>query len=126
MAASAQAGLLGDIGRAVDGSGGNIRQAALERLQREAAYQVLRSVLSNSGCKGADEYVNAIRALVENHDRGAATAAFFAGLDCDGSGQAHNVLKTLYTAAIAVRLTNSHVADEIVSFVEYVNSRYDF
>ena len=126
MVTSAQAGLLGDIGRAIDGSGGNIGQAALQRLQREAAYQVLRGILRDNDCKGADDYVNCIKALVEYHDRGAATAAFYSGLERDGSDQARTILKVLYTAAVTVRLTNSDVADEVVSFVDYVNARYNF
>ncbi|HTW91855.1 MAG TPA: hypothetical protein VMH22_09115 [bacterium] len=126
MAASAQAGLLGDLGQVIDGSGGNIGQATLHRLQREAAYQVLRGILRGNGCRGADDYVSCIRALVENHDRGAATAAFLAGLERDGSDQARNILKVLYVAAVTIRLTNSEVADEVVSFVEYVNAREDF
>ena len=126
MVTSAQAGLLGNIGRAIDGSGGSIGQAALERLQREAAYRVLRGILRDNDCKGADDYVNCIKALVENHDRGAATAAFYAGLERDGSDQARNILKVFYTAAITLRLTNSEVSNEVVSFIDYVNARYNF
>jgi hypothetical protein len=126
IATSAYAGLLGDLGQIVGGSGGNIGQAALARVQREAAYQVLRGILRDNNCKGADDYVNCVKALVEYHDRGAAYAAFLSGLDADGSDQARNILKILYGAAITIRLTNSEVADEVVSFVEYVNARYNF
>ena len=126
MMTTAQAGLLGDIGRVIDGSGGNISQVALERLQREAAYRILRGILRDNGCKGADDYVNCVKALVEYHDRGAATAAFCAGLDRDGSDEARNILKVLYAAAVTVRITNANVGDEIISFVEYTNARYDF
>jgi hypothetical protein len=126
VAGSVQAGLLGDLGRLVGGSGEDIGKAALERLQREAGYKVLRSILWNAGYNGADDYANAVKALVEYHDWGAATAAFFAGLDTDGSEEARNVLRTMYAAAVTVRLTNASVANEVVTFVEYINARYSF
>ncbi len=126
VATPAQAGLLGDIGKIVGGSGADIGQRALERAQREVAYQVFRTVLRDNGCRGADDYANAVRLIVESQDWGGATAAFYTGLDKDGTEGAREVLKVLYAAAITVRLTDEHVADEIVSFINYINRRYDF
>jgi len=121
-----QAGLLGELGKIVGGGTGSIAKVALERAQREVAYQVLRSFLQEKGCRGADDYVNAIRALVDRDDWGEAAAAFYTGLDKDGTEGAREVLKVLYAAAIVVRLTDEHVANEIVSLINYVNRRYNF
>ncbi len=123
---TANAGLLGDLGDLLSGSPEKLTQKALERVQREAAYKVLESGLYNAGVNGARHFVDAIRALVEDENWGKATAAFYAGLDKSGSEEARDVLKTIYTIALTVRLTNKHVSNELIGLIEYVNLNYHF
>jgi hypothetical protein len=129
--AVSSASLLGDLGNIVGSSaggnlGGQIAQKALERLQREAVYKIFEAGLSEAGVKSAYHFTDAIRAVVEDKDWGTATAAFYTGLDRNGTDGAREVIKTLYAIAITARLTNADVSNQVVSLIDYVNAHYRF
>lgn len=120
------AGLLGDLGRIVGGSTEQLTQRALARVQREAAYRVIEAGLEAAGVHGARNFVDAIRIYNEDGNSGAAIAAIYTGLDNCGVEQAHDILKTLYGIAVAVRVTNAQVSDNVLGLIDYVNGHYHF
>lgn len=111
-----------DLGSLLGGQAPDLEKVVLERLQREAGYQLLRHALREAEIGGADYFVDALKFWIEEEDGGKALGAFLMG--CEASDvEVQGMVKFYYKIAIIVRLSNPKVSREIQSFVDYLTPR---